>query len=39
MEGYCYFNSNPGVSKDDYEDITDDILKIIRSSYEDEVED
>ena len=27
MEGYSYFGSNPGVPKDDYEDIADDIMK------------
>jgi hypothetical protein len=27
MEGYSYFGSNPGVAKDDYEDVADDIMK------------
>jgi len=27
MEGYSYYSSNPGVSKNDYEDIANDILK------------
>ncbi len=27
MEGYGYFGSNPGVAKDDYEDVADDIMK------------
>jgi hypothetical protein len=27
MEGYSYYDSNPGVSKNDYENIANDILK------------
>ena len=27
MEGYSYYDSNPGVSESDYEDIANDILK------------
>lgn len=30
MEGYSYYGSNPGVSRDDYSDIADELLQKIR---------
>lgn len=26
MEGYSYFGSNPGIARDDYEDVADEIM-------------
>ena len=30
MEGYSYFSSNPGISESDYEEIAEQIVKLIR---------